>query len=119
MAAAWAGWVYGQAYLDHFDVKEEVWLAFSTTVTGEHEARARLMQALNAKIGWHYELDEGTGEETIKPGLGVPDEAVEIVLNPETKVVRVRVEYDRVLPLKPSDRRTTVHFVAEKTGKLQ
>lgn len=119
IAGLWWLWVYGAAHYDHFSVKEDVWEAFSTAAGGEEGARDRLLRRLNAEVGWHYQLDEETGVEVVAPGLGLSEEDIEVTVNPEVNLIRVHVEYDRVLPLKPSSRRTTVHFVAEKTGKMK
>lgn len=119
IAGAWWLWVFGPAYSDQFDVKDEVWQTFSTALKGEEMARDALIHRLNTSIGWHYEIDEESGAEVIRPGLGVAAEAVEVKADAENEIVRVRVEYDRVLPLKPTSRRTVVHFVAEKSGKVK
>ena len=118
-AGAWWAWIFGPAYLDQFDVKEDVWLAFSTMLTDESGARAKLLRDLNEKVGWHYAVDEATGLEEVRPGLGIEPEQIEMTIAPEVNLLRVRVEYDRVLQLKPTSRRTTVHFVAEQTGKIK
>lgn len=121
IAGGWAALVYGPAYFDHFGVKEEVWLAFTRVQTdlSPAEVRTQLLRNLNSQVGWHFQLDDETGEERVQPGLGISEDAVEVTIDTELKLVRVHLEYDRVLLLKPSNRRTTVHFVAEKTGKIK
>ena len=121
IAGGWALMVYGPAYYEHFGVKEEVWLAFTRAQTdlSPTEARDQLVRHLNTQVGWHFQVDEETGEETVQPGLGISDDAVDVKIDPEVNLVRVRLEYDRVVVLRPSNRRTTVHFVAEKTGKIK
>lgn len=121
IAGGWALVVYGPAYYDHFGVKEAVWLAFTRAQTdlSPAEARAQLLHNLNTQVGWHFQVDDETGEERVQPGLGISEDAVEVKVDTELNLVRVHLEYDRVLLLKPSNRRTTVHFVAETAGKIK
>lgn len=122
-AAYWAV-IFVPIYLDNLDVREAVDAAFSRYhVDGEERARQFLMDRLNVHtpqgtIGHHFEIDE-EGIEQELPGLGVPEENVTMDFVERDSQLTVRVEYDRVVVLKPSQKRRTLHFVVEKSGAAQ
>ncbi|MEW6430976.1 MAG: hypothetical protein AB1730_05650 [Myxococcota bacterium] len=124
LALVGAGWwavIFVPVYLDNLDVREAVDAAFSRYhVEGEQRARQFLMDRLNVRtpqgtIGHHFELDE-EGVERELPGLGVPEENVTFDYVERDSLLTVRVEYDRVVVLKPTQARRTLHFVVEKSG---
>jgi hypothetical protein len=125
LALALAGWwafIFGPLYLDHLEVRE----AAAQTIAlipgaGTPKDAAKIpVNRLNTRVGWHYQVDEETGEERVLPGLGIDfDEGVTVDYDPSTKLAVVRFSYDRVVQLKPLERRQRVHFVAESKIKLQ
>lgn len=124
LALVGAGWwavIFVPVYWDNLDVREAVDAAFARYhVDGEERARGFLMDRLNlvtpqGTIGHHFEIDED-GMEQEMPGLGVPDENVTFDYVERDSQLTVRVEYDRVVVLKPSQKRRTLHFVVEKSG---
>jgi len=109
----------GPLYMDNLDAKGYVAEAFNQYfIDGEEKTRARLMMTLNEGSPGtsHYEVDED-GVESIKPGYGLKDENVTFTYNESTRVLRVRVEYDRIVEFKPFKKRKTYHLIAEKVGK--
>jgi len=111
-------------YYNNLDVREAVDAAFSRfTVEGEDRAHQYLLSRLNRGtqegiIGHHFEVDEDGVEHEV-PGLGVADEDVTFEFDERTSELTVRVEYDRVVVLRPFQKRRTLHFVVEKTGAIR
>jgi hypothetical protein len=112
-------------YYDNLEVKEALDAAFSQArVEGEERAKTWLMRRLNGvtpgqgTLGTHLEVDED-GVERELPGLGVPEENVTFTWDDRESTLTLRVEYDRVVVLKPSDKRKVLHFVAEKKGSTK
>jgi hypothetical protein len=119
-AGGWWIYIYGPIYWDNLEVKDEVAKGMSQAILeGDAQAHATLMVRLNKTIGWHYDIDPETQEESVKPGLGVDKEAVEVASDSSTKSIKVRVEYDRTFQLVPFKQRKSLHFVVLKEGKLQ
>ncbi|MEW5740461.1 MAG: hypothetical protein AB1938_16155 [Myxococcota bacterium] len=112
-------------YYDNLEVKEALDSAFSQArVEGEETARVWLMRRLNGvtpnmgTLGSHYEVDED-GVEQLLPGLGVPEENVTFTWDEAASTLTLRVEYERVVILKPSEKRKVLHFVVEKKGSTK
>lgn len=124
LAAVGGGWwmfTYLPIHWDHLSVREAVDSAAAEyLVAGEDTAKRKLLARLNRltaggeTIGWHFETDEEGNEERV-PGLGLTEDNVTIEWDEANKQVTVRVEYDRVVELKPLEDRKTVHFSAEKS----
>jgi hypothetical protein len=116
--------LFGPVYFDNLDVREAVDAAFSRYhIEGEKRARQYLLDRLNTRtpegtIGHHFEVDDD-GVERELPGLDVPEEDVSFDYDERTSELTVRVEYDRVVVLKPTRKRRTVHFVVQKTGAIR
>jgi hypothetical protein len=123
MLAALAGGVYwlmtfGMLYVDHYEVKEAVAVAYNKwlQVTPDR-IRTELKNDLDSlKFGTHEEVDKGSGETRVKPGLGITDEQIVIEEDLVRKWVRVTVTYDRKVQLVPTQKTRVVRFVAEKKG---
>lgn len=115
----WWGFTYLPARLDHLDVKEAVKAAYSQAkVQNLAEVRNTLMAKVNHKsLGWHMAEDEA-GNLVRTPGLGIKDEAVTIEKNEVTGTITVNVEYDRLIELKPFDKKEIKHFIATFTGPI-
>lgn len=118
-AAAFYVYHVGPLYMDNLDAKGYVAEAFNQYfLDGEEKARGRLIIEMNTRCPGtsHYEVDED-GVESIKPGFGLKDENVTFTYDEKTRVLRVRVEYDRIVEFKPFKKRKTYHLIAEKVGK--
>jgi hypothetical protein len=120
VAGGWWLFTFGPIYIDNLEVKDEVAKGLAQAVLeGDGSAQKTLVIRLNKTIGWHYEVDEETQQERVKPGLGVEAEQVVVNSDSSTKMITVRVEYDRTFQLAPLKDRKTLHFVVLKQGKLQ
>lgn len=116
--------LFGPLYIDNLDVREAVDAAFSRYGNeGEDRARQYLVSRLNKGtqdgiVGHHFEVDEDGVEQEL-PGLDVAEDNVTFEYEERTSQLTVRVEYDRVVVLKPSQKRRTLHFVVQKTGAIR
>lgn len=116
--------MYVPLYLDNLDVREAVDTAISRFhTTGPAAAETWLHQRLTQRttlgvIGSHPELDDD-GVEQIVPGLDVDPDNITFDWDERNSELTVRVEYDRVIRLKPTQERRTVHFVVQhsKVGR--
>lgn len=105
-------------YMDNMEAKEAATECFNTYWSdGPEVARNRLLNRLNgAKSGTsHLGVDENGNEVTL-PGLGLENEQVTIALQPETRSLTVRIEYDRTIRFAPLKKYKKFHLVAEKVG---
>jgi len=123
-AGVWWLYTFGPVYWDNLTVRETASAAATGYLTGlEEGVMTRVLTRLNkvtmdGSVGWHFETDE-EGMEVRKPGLGISEDQVFIGFDEATRTVTVRITYDRVVEMKPFDKRDVVHFVVEKKTKLQ
>lgn len=106
-------------YMDNLDVRTYVGEAFSQYwLQGEASARANLIITMNdkQKAVSHVGLNK-RGEREVMMGYGIEPEDVKFTLDERTKVVTVRLEYDRVVTFAPLKKYKVFHFVVEKSGK--
>ncbi len=105
-------------YWGNLEAKEAAAEAFNVyLMQGEQVAVANILVRLNAKNPdvTHLEVSE-EGVESWKPGYGLTEDNVKIVLDEGSKKLSVRIEYDRYVDFKPLKKRKKFHLVAEKTG---
>ena len=110
----------GPLYIDNLEAKTAAGEAFSIYIlNGEKIARDKLLVHLNARSPdtSHYEVD-ADGVESVKPGFGLSDDNIFINFDEGTRVLTVRIEYDRVVEFSPLKKRKTYHLIAEKTGNI-
>lgn len=122
IAAGWWGWTFGPLYYDHLEVKEAAsqMVNLVPQVREVQDAITNPLVRLNTRVGWHYHLDEETGEESVQPGLGLTaEDNVELEVDEERRHPRVRIRYSRVVQLKPFQRRQRVDFTAEAKANVQ
>jgi hypothetical protein len=117
--AIWWIVTYSTVYLDNLDVKDAVNSAFNQSVrAADADLRQGIVRRLNfSPLGWHWE-ETDSGERVRKPGLGVPDEGIEIERDDVANTILVRVTYEREVELLPFDKLDMVKFVVEKQGKI-
>ena len=119
-AAGWYGSYVVPIYYDNLDVREAFEQGLNVAIIeGVDRARVGTVRKLNTMIGTHYAIDEETGAETIEPGLGIEPEAFAIDIDTPAKLITGHLEYDRVVQLKPLQKRKSFHFVHDKKVKLQ
>lgn len=119
---AWWGFLFIPVYVDQMEVKEATRQIVNLIPQAGDPMNAVTppLFRLNSQVGWHFVVDEETGIESVKPGLGLTaEDNVTVDVDEQRKLVTVRIEYDRVVQLKPLERRRTLHFVAVATDKLQ
>ncbi len=114
----WLGALFTPIYLDNLNVKDAVAAAYADVNLGktDEQIRNRIIEDLNSnKVGTHQEHDR-FGELVNVPGLGLTTENITIDRNDVARTVRIRVDYDREVRLKPLQRVVKVHFNPEKKG---
>jgi len=75
--------------------------------------RAEVVRSL-ATVGTHWE--ERDGRQVEVPGLGLDAGDVQLERNPETKVVRITVDYTRTVKLVPLERYWSIPFHVTREG---
>jgi hypothetical protein len=119
--ALFYGYHVGPLYLDNLEAKDAVGEAWATYLQrGEDYSMNQLLVRLNAKNPGtsHYEVDD-EGVESIKPGFGVTKDNVTIEFDEASRMLKVRLEYDRIVEFKPLKKRKIYHLIAEKKGTIQ
>jgi hypothetical protein len=126
IVAAWYGFYMVPLFLDNLEAQEACAQAVNIAAgEGEAVAKAAIQHRLNEihggnpPVGWHYVIDEETGVESEQNGLGVLADNIEVTINEQAKTIDVTMQYDRVVQLKPLDKRTTTHFSIHKSGKTR
>lgn len=118
----WYGFLTVPLYIDHLDVREaaEQIRNLVPASRSPEEAAGNPLRRLNSQVGWHYSVDEETGEERVLPGLGLTmDDNVTVDVDESGKQVTVVIDYTRTFQLKPLQRRQNFHFRAESKSKLE
>lgn len=116
--AGFYGYHVGPVYLDNMAAREACTEAFNIYwVEGGDIARTKLLFRLNGTPETSHLATDENGVESIVPGLGVDPENVTLTLDPDTKQLTVRIEYDRVVKFTPLNKYKKFHLVAEKIGK--
>lgn len=119
VAAVLTGFYLGVMFipleLDHLAVKDIVNTAFhrfnSLGSAGVHDEIVMYLR----RVDWAtHEAEDEYGVKQIVKGLDITDEQVEVEYDERTKKLRVRVNYDRVVRLKPSKEIHVSHFVFER-----
>jgi hypothetical protein len=114
--AVYVGVLYVPLWVDSLDVKEAV--AVAHNLAGHNQPDSFLrgeIRGRTARMGTHEESD-GWGGRRVVPGLGLTDEQIVIERNPVTGSVRIAVDWDREVVLRPTQRRHTFHFHVVKEG---
>ncbi len=119
VAAVLTGFYLGVMFipleLDHLAVKDIVNTTFHRFNTlGSEGVHDEIVMNLR-RVDWatHEAEDEYGVKQTVK-GLDIADEQVEVEYDERTKKLRVRVNYDRIVRLRPSKEIHVSHFVFER-----
>jgi hypothetical protein len=116
-----SGVVYGIAlfaplYVDNLDVKEAVLAAHNLANRVRNDGQLRLeIRNRTMHTANHYEEDGYGGVKLVK-GLGLKDEQIIIERNPVTQNLRIEVNYERQVQLKPTQRVKVVRFSVVREG---
>ena len=116
-AAIYSVIMFSGAYVDNFDVKTEVAsLVNQANRLTDDQLRATLVSRMN-QIGTHYE-EQFDGSWVEQPGLGVTNDNVQINRDTVAGIIVVRVDYGRLINLKPFGKWTTLNVSAQKEGPV-
>lgn len=122
LMAAIVGGIYavvmiGPIYADNIDVQEAVNQAFNQIPRNTDEyVRVTLREKLRM-VGKHKETDE-FGYEKEVPGLGLTDDQIIIDRNDPASTVRIEVNYEREVDLKPFNKTIRLQFNPHKEGPI-
>jgi hypothetical protein len=112
--------IFSPPYLDNLDVKEALNAAYNQAGRStDAQLRAQIRAKLNdPKLGSHEQLD-GFGNVRVVGGLGILDEQIVIERDEVSNWVQLRVEYEREIRLRPTERTHTLYFSPHKEGPLR
>ncbi|WNG36569.1 hypothetical protein F0U60_24865 [Archangium minus] len=103
-------------YVDNMDVKEAVAAAHNRAAQGAPDSTLRnTIIERTSQMGSHWEVDQ-FDNDVLKPGLGLTDEQILIERSGVTGSVRIEVNYERQVRLKPTDHVHTLRFHVVKDG---
>lgn len=123
IAAVGAGfyWVFifSPVYLDNLDVREAIDVAYNLSPrTSDEILRRTILERLNQPTLGSHQEDDGFGNLSVVGGLGIKPEQVIIERDEVRKRILIRVEYEREIQLKPTERVRTIQFDPEKEGPI-
>ena len=108
--------LYLPLWVDSLDVKEAVAAAHNLAGRNLNDAVLRNeIRHRTSEMGTHEETDAFGNTELVR-GLGLTDEQILIERDDVTGDVRIEVEWERVVTLKPTRHEHTFHFRAVKEG---
>jgi hypothetical protein len=118
LGGGYAGYLFIPLWLDDLDVREAVAAAFGQMSTNNDDNAIRGVVLSRAKtVGTHWEEKDGKRVEV--PGLGLESSDVVVERKTDSSEGRIRVEYTRVVRLRPLERYYSVPFQDEKSGALR
>jgi hypothetical protein len=115
LAALYGVIMFGPLYIDHMEVKDTCNAAFNRFKdVGREGLQADVLDRLN-RVPWatHEERDE-MDQVVEKPGLGLTEEDVVVEVNEQLKQVFLKVDYQRKVVLKPTNKVRIVKFHFER-----
>lgn len=122
LMAAVAGGIYSvifivPVYLDNLDVKEAVDAAFNMSgKANDDRLRIEIKEKVNKKTVGSHKEDDGYGNIKEVGGLGITDEQIVIERDMVHNTVRIVVDYEREVELKPTKKIRVISFHVEKEG---
>jgi len=112
VSAVYLAWLYVPLWFDDLDVSEALAAGGNqlSMASGTLNAAAvqRSVADKLAKVGYHWE--EQDGQQVERRGLGLDPEDVKVEGGPDQKLGRITVDYARTVKLKPLERYWTVRF---------
>lgn len=113
---AYALVMFVPVYVDHLDVKEAVSAAHNMAGRNPNDAYLRSeIRQRTGQMSSHVERDTWNVEHVV-PGLGLTDDQILIERSSVMDNVRIEVDYDRDVVLKPSNYVYTLHMRAVTEG---
>lgn len=117
IAAIYCAVIFLPVWADNFDVKEAVAAAFNTSGRNDDEKMRELIKARTAQTATHTETDE-FGYTVEKPGLGLTDEDILIERDTVQNKIKVQVNYERKVKLKPLKKIVRWKFKVKREGPI-
>jgi len=114
----YAVWTFSPAYLDNLDVQEAISVAFNQADKRSDDALKAIIVNRLHRVGTHL-ADDGYGNITEKPGLGISADNIYVERDEVQGTLYIRVDYERQVKLKPTERWHTLRFSPEKDGILE
>jgi hypothetical protein len=119
VSGAYLAWIWVPLWLDDLDVREALAAGvgqLGTEVTSlDAGGVQRVVAGRLRNVGSHWE--EHDGKQVEVPGLGVEPDDVKV--EREGRTVRLTVDYDRTVKLKPLERYQTFHFHTTREGTVR
>lgn len=117
IAAIYCAVIFLPVWADNFDVKEAVAAAYNTSNRNDDEKLRELIKKRTAETATHTETDE-FGYTVEKPGLGLTDEDILIERDTVQNRIKVQVNYERKVRLKPLKRIVRWKFQVKREGPI-
>ncbi|MFE8599233.1 hypothetical protein [Archangium violaceum] len=102
-------------YADNFDVKEAVAVAFNRSPTSDDDMLRKVIIERTSQVGTHWDTDK-FDQDVLVPGLGLTDENITIERSTVSPNVRIEVDYERRVQLKPTNNVRVIRFHVVKEG---
>ena len=113
--AVYAAVLFAGVFFDHYQVQLAVRAAHSRARQNVDDLlRIQLLRGSLSEVGTHWE-DGGTGNLQEVNGLGLSEKDI-VIKRDEKENVLIKINYERRIRLKPSDRFVTLKFEAEQDG---
>ena len=122
LAAVYGIWwifTFVQVYLDNIDARDAVVSAYNESGrSGDEGVRLKILGKMNAPtLGWHEE-DDGFGTIKRVDGIGVKVEDILVERDEVRKTVKITLQYQRKVLLKPTSKWKFVKFKVVKEGPV-
>jgi hypothetical protein len=115
----WWVFTFSGIYLDNIDVKEAVESGYNMSPRATDEMIAlEVMGKCNMEKLGHHEEDDGYGTITVKGGLGVKPENVQVLRDTVTGRIAIVVDYQRKVLMKPLSKVKIVKFHVKREGPI-
>ena len=102
-------------YAGNFDVKEAVAVAFNRSPTSDDDMLRKVIIERTSQVGTHWDTDK-FDQDVLVPGLGLTDENITIERSTVSPNVRIEVDYERRVRLKPTNNVRVIRFHVVKDG---
>jgi hypothetical protein len=112
-------WVvmFSGVYLDNLDIKDAVNGAYNeSSRASDGVLISKILSAANSSTLGEHDEDDGYGTIKSMPGLGLKAEDITIARDDVRKTIKIAVEYQRKVLLKPTKKVKWVKFKIVKEG---
>lgn len=119
LAGVYSVVIFAPIYLDHMDAKDLVNSTFNQfrELGSAEQMQGELIRRF-LEVPWEtHPVENEYGEVTQKKGMLLDPEQVFVEFDDRTKVLHVRIQYERKVKLKPADKIHVMKFVLERKEK--